>query len=177
MKFFEDIAVGEEVALGSHTFTAEEIVAFATRWDCQPFHVDEAAAAAGPFGALAASGWHTVCAWMRLNVDHVKRLADQRRAAGLDVAELGPSPGFTDMQLHRPVLAGDTIAYSTRVIATRALATQPRWGLVTSRNEGINQHGELVFAFTGNAFVERRDGGPWPDGRNQPIPRPGSHRT
>ncbi len=65
MKFFEDIRVGETADIGRHTFTAEDIKAFAARFDPQPFHVDEAAAARSHFGRLCASGWHTACVWMR----------------------------------------------------------------------------------------------------------------
>ena len=45
MKFFEDIRVGETVEIGSHVFTAEDIKTFAQRFDPQPFHVDDEAAA------------------------------------------------------------------------------------------------------------------------------------
>ena len=45
MKFWEDIVVGERAEVGRHTFTADGIKAFARRFDAQPFHLDEAAAA------------------------------------------------------------------------------------------------------------------------------------
>ena len=45
MKFFEDIRVGETVEIGSHVFTAEDIKTFAQRFDPQPFHGDDEAAA------------------------------------------------------------------------------------------------------------------------------------
>ena len=56
MKFFEDLRVGERYEVGRHTFTAEDIKAFAVRFDPQPFHVDEDAAKRSHFGALCASG-------------------------------------------------------------------------------------------------------------------------
>src|SRR5262249_20279147 len=65
MKYFEDIAVGERASFGSYTFTSAEIKSFAARFDPQPFHLDEAAAAQSPYGALMASGWHTIAVWMR----------------------------------------------------------------------------------------------------------------
>ena len=40
MKYFEDIAVGERIAVGSHTFRADEIKTFATNFDPQPIHLD-----------------------------------------------------------------------------------------------------------------------------------------
>jgi acyl dehydratase len=36
------------------------------------------------------------------------------------------------------------------------LASRPGWGLVSSRNVGVNQRGEPVISFIGTAFVERR---------------------
>ena len=82
MKFWEDIAVGERAELGRHTFTADDIKAFARRFDPQPFHLDEAAAARSHFGALCASGWHTASVWMRLMVEHQRREDEARRARG-----------------------------------------------------------------------------------------------
>jgi acyl dehydratase len=156
MKFYEDIQIGERTEIGRQTFTAETIKAFATRFDPQPFHLDEAAAARSPFGALAASGWHTACVWMRLVIEHRRREDDERRGRGEAVAMLGPSPGFRDLQWLKPVYAGDTIAYATEVIDKRPSSSRPQWGLMIARNTGANQHGEPVLAFVGTAFVERR---------------------
>jgi acyl dehydratase len=156
MKFFEDIRVGESSGVGSYTFTAEAIKSFAARFDPQPFHLDEEAAARSHFKRLCASGWHTVCIRMRLLIDSRRREDDERRARGEPVAALGPSPGFRDLKWLKPVYAGDTITYQTDVIETRALPNWPRWGLVTSLNTGKNQHGDLVMSFVSAAFVERR---------------------
>jgi acyl dehydratase len=156
MKFFEDIRVGETAGIGSYTFTAEAIKSFAARFDPQPFHLDEDAAARSHFKRLCASGWHTVCIRMRLMIDSRRREDDERRARGEPVAVLGPSPGFRDLKWLKPVYAGDTITYQADVIETRALSNWPGWGLVTSLNTGKNQHGELVVSFVSAAFVERR---------------------
>jgi len=96
MKFFEDIRVGESDELGRHVFTAEEIKSFAARFDPQPFHLDEDAAARSHFGRLCASGWQTACVLMRLLIDLRRREDDARRARGEAVAQLGPSPGFAN---------------------------------------------------------------------------------
>ena len=114
MKFFEDIRVGETSEIGSHTFTAEDIKTFAERFDPQPFHLDDAAAARSHFGRLCASGWHTACVWMRLLIDRRRREDDERRARGEPVAQLGPSPGFRDLQWLKPVYAGDTVVLRHR---------------------------------------------------------------
>jgi acyl dehydratase len=156
MKYFEDIAVGERALFGRHTFTAEEIKAFAVRFDPQPFHIDEEAAAHSHFGALAASGWHTIAVWMRLAMHYRDAEDDARRARGEPAAELGSSPGFRDLKWLKPVYVGDTVAFAAEVMETRASKSRPGWGLVFSRNTGANQAGALVMSFIGSAFVARR---------------------
>jgi acyl dehydratase len=156
MKYFEDIAVGERAAFGRHTFTPDEIKSFAARFDPQPFHMDEAAAAQSHFGALIASGWHTVAVWMRHAMRYRRAEDEARRARGEPLAELGPSPGFRDLKWLRPVYAGDTIAFAAEVVETRPSRRRPEWGLVLSYNTGTNQDGKLVMSFIGSALVERR---------------------
>ena len=79
---FERITIGVPRIIGAHTFTAGEIKRFASAWDPQRFHMDEAEAEASSFGALAASGWHTASAMMRLLVDTSPAMPPRRwRAA------------------------------------------------------------------------------------------------
>jgi acyl dehydratase len=159
MKFFEDIPVGEQHALGSHTFSAEEIKRFAGAFDPQPFHTDEAEAERSHFGRLCASGWHTLAVWMKLNVREMQRLDRNLEMAGVPVARMGPSPGFDELKWLKPVYAGDTITFETEIVAKKASRSRPQWGLITIRNTGRNQDGETVIAFIGHVFVERRDAG------------------
>lgn len=158
MDYLEDVVIGNAVSLGRHTFTPEEVKRFAARYDPQPFHLDEAAAAQSHFGALCASGWHTAGVWMRLFVEHNKARAAERRARGEPVPGWGPSPGFRDLRWLKPVYAGDTISFATEPVDKRASESRPGWGLVMSRNTGTNAAGELVFEFTSSVFVERRPG-------------------
>jgi acyl dehydratase len=154
--FLEDVEPGTSFALGSHTFTAEAIVAFAQAYDPQPFHVDPDAAAKTHFGGLVASGWHTGAIYMRLNVETKERREAEWRAAGIPFGRSGPSPGFRDLAWRRPVRAGDTITYTTEIVEARRSATRPGWGLVTSRSRGVNQHGEEVFSLVSSHFLEAR---------------------
>jgi len=156
MKFWDDIATGEKTELGRFTFTADNIKAFALRFDPQAFHLDEAAAARSHFGALCASGWHTASIWMRLMVEHQKSEDAARRGRGQAVAALGPSPGFRELKWLKPVYVGDTITYATEVIEKRPSASRPNWGLITFHNTGVNQKGEAVISFISVAFIERR---------------------
>ena len=157
MRFFEDTRVGERTELGSHTFTAEEIKAFARRFDPQRFHVDEAAAAASHFGALCASGWHTTAVYMRHFVETEQREAEQLRAHGETPARDGPSPGIRDLRWLKPVYAGDTISFAREVQELRETAGRPGWGLMVALNTGTNQNGDLVLSFVGAKFAERRN--------------------
>ncbi len=154
--YFEEISDGLTVGLGTHHFTRAAILAFAGKFDPQPFHLDDAAAEAGPFGKLSASGWHTAAGWMKCYVASNDEARARLQAGGKALPEAGPSPGFTDMRWHRPVYAGDTVSYSSRVTSTRPLASRPKWGIVFSHSEGVNQDGELVFSFDGKVLTAKR---------------------
>ena len=149
MIFFEDVRVGDRRELGRHTFTAEDIKQFASRYDPQPFHTDEDAAARSHFGGLVASGWHTASVFMKLQA----RVIAERR---LDLARTGPSPGFRNLHWPKPVFAGDTLTYSSEIVRKRELASRPNWGIIFSQVTALNQHGEIVFEFEASVFLSRR---------------------
>ena len=156
MIYYEDVELGTRVELGSHTFSKDEIIAFATRWDPQRFHVDEDAANASLFGGLCASGWHTACVWMRLNVEDSQRRTAEALAAGRPAPKYGPSPGIFDLKWLRPVFVGDTVSYSWTMIDKRETNSRPEWGLLTYSAEGVNQDGKPVLTFKGRFFMGRR---------------------
>ena len=154
--YFDEIETGLAVELGSDHFTRETVLRFARKFDPQPFHVDDAAAAIGPFGKLAASGWHTAAGWMKCYVATNDAARARLTAEGKVVPEGGPSPGFTNLKWLKPVYPGDTLTYRCKVTGKRVLASRPKWGIVSSMNEGRNQHGELVFSNEGKVLVARR---------------------
>ena len=149
MIFFEDVAIGDRRELGPYTFTAEDIKQFASRYDPQPFHIDEAAAARSHFGGLVASGWHTASIFMKLQA---RAIAERRQ----ELAHTGLSPGFRNLRWLKPVFAGDTLTYSSEVVRKRELASRPSWGIVFSQVTALNQRGELVFEFEASVFLARR---------------------
>ena len=153
--FFEDLVVGTRLDLGSHTFTADEIVDFAQRYDPQPFHIDADAAAESQFGRLAASGWHTVAVWMKLYVTSRQATMAALAARGEAPSRPGPSPGFRSLKWRRPVHPGDTISYASTLTAKHASSTAG-WGLVFHHNSGTNQDGHTVCEFDGSVFWECR---------------------
>ena len=156
MKFFDDMRIGERWAVGTHTFTTDDIKSFARRFDPQAFHVDEEAAKRSHFGALCASGWHTASVWMRLMIEHNAGEDEKRRARGEAVAVFGPSPGFRELKWLKPVYVGDTISYASEIVDLRLSNSRPEWGIMAIRNTGINQRGEPVVSFVSTSFVQRR---------------------
>jgi acyl dehydratase len=156
MNFLEDIGVGEIFASGRHTFGADEIKAFAGRFDPQLFHVDDEAAARSHFGALCASGWHTAAMCMRLMVNYRRQLEEQARARGESVGIVGPALGFRDLKWLKPVYVGDTIDYTSAVVEKRPSGSRPGFGLMSIQSSGTNQKGETVISFVATSFVERR---------------------
>jgi acyl dehydratase len=138
---------GARIILGSHRFSAEAIVRFASRFDPQPFHMDAEAARHSLFGGLCASGWHTCSAWMRTFVDHWDHESARLQGCGQVAPKLGPSPGFKKLQWLRPVFAGDTIKYFVTLTASRPLASRPGWTLHSLLCEGENHDGAVVMRF------------------------------
>ncbi len=158
MPYFDDLKVGERSELGSFTFTAELIKAFARQFDPQPFHLDEEAGRKSLFGGLCASGWHVGSVGMKLIVARNRRVVEEAAAKGVIEPAPGPSPGFRELKWLKPVLAGDTLSYSSEIVALRTSASKPEWGILQARNSASNQHGELVFTFLAIAFIPRRVG-------------------
>ncbi len=154
--FFEDRQIGENYPLGSHTFTREDIMAFAREFDPQAFHLDDDAAKASLFGALSASGWHTTAIWIRQFVAFRQKIEAEMRDKGIRSAIYGPSPGFKSLRWYKPVFVGDTIEYRGRVAELLDWKSRPDRGLIVTDNQGRNQHGDIVFAITGQIFAERR---------------------
>ncbi|KAA0971770.1 MaoC family dehydratase [Aureimonas fodinaquatilis] len=153
MSFYDDIREGMVLDLGAHTFTADEIIRFAEKFDPQPFHLSEEQAKTTLFGGLCASGWHTAAVFMKRNVATMATLMRERASEGLDSAEFGPSPGIQNMRWLRPVFAGETIQYRTTVVSKRHSQSRPGWGLIESLVEAENQAGQPVLSMTTTVFV------------------------
>ena len=160
MRYFEDVHVGQRRELGSFTFTADLIKAFAVQFDPQRFHLDEEEGRKSLFGGLAASGWHVGSVCMKMMVTDTKRQAKAMAESGGKPVAWGPSPGFKELRWIKPVLAGDTVSYASEIEAVRSSGSRPDWGIVQIRNSGTNQRGELVFSFLASAFVPRRSPNP-----------------
>ena len=146
--YWEDLHAGQTIELGSVTVEREEALAFAGRYDPQPFHLDDEAAARSMFGQLATSGWHTCSMAMGLMV----------RNFLLESSSLG-SPGLEKLQWLKPVFPGDTLSLRQRVVETRPMKSRPDVGLVRTIWEMFNQHGEQVLMMDGYGMFRRRTPG------------------
>lgn len=134
-RYFEDYPPGTEFSCGPIDISADDIVAFAQRYDPQPFHIDPLAAGASMFGGLIASGWHTVALTMRLLVENY--LSPE--------SSLG-SPGIDELRWLKPVRPGDALSVRVVVEEARRSRSKPDRGLVISSIETRNQHGERVMS-------------------------------
>lgn len=143
-RYFEDYTDGLSVTLGSVIVTEADMLDFARRYDPQPFHLDPVAAAAGPFGGLIASGWHTCALVMRLLAEHYLS-----PVAGL------PSPGVDELRWPAPLRAGDTLTVHTTVRSARVSQSKPDRGIVTTLVEGTNQQGATVLRLSAINLVLR----------------------
>jgi acyl dehydratase len=157
MHFYEELEIGQRRDVGAYTFTAEAIKKFAARYDPQRFHLDEEEGRKSLFGGLAASGWHVGSVCMKMLVADGQRQVREAMARGEKVAIWGPSPGFRDLRWIRPVLAGDTITFSTGIESKRLSDSRPGWGILQARSSGANQRGEEVYSIRATAFVPLRD--------------------
>jgi len=142
---YAKVRVGAYADLGETHFSADFIKSYAEKFDPLPFHVDEEAGKAHLLGAMSAAGWQTASCWMRQFVAWRRKAA-----AGGDASSLA-SPGFSDMVWRKPVLVGDTIAFSTQIVAKRT-TSKPGVGLVQNRNLGVNQRGEVAIEFVSTVF-------------------------
>ena len=132
------LAEGSVDRFGHYIVTREEVLDFARRFDPQPFHIDDEAAAAHPFfNGISASGWHTTAMVMRMVVDRWAELG-LRTLAGL---------GIEDLEWSRPVYPGDVLEVSTKVLETRPSDSRRDAYLVRSLSRVINQDSQEVMRY------------------------------
>lgn len=143
--YFEDFYVGQKFAsLGGYKVTAEEIKEFGSKYDPQPFHLDEAAGESSFFKGLAASGWLTAAIVMRLRVQ------------SLNVAGGMIGAGVEEMRWTLPVRPGDSIHTEIEVVGVRQSNSRKEFGIVRTRTLAYNQRNEVVMRSTVNFLAPLR---------------------
>lgn len=144
--FLDDLAAGQSYQLGARMVSREEIVAFAREYDPQSFHLDEEAARASIYGGLIASGWHTVCIFMRLFVDGF-----------LENAAAMGSPGVDELRWLKPVRPGDRLTARLEIVAIRPSSSRPDRGIARIRCSAASQDDEEVLSMIANVLLRRRE--------------------
>lgn len=148
MRYWEDIEVGARSSFGRYEVTRDEVIEFASKYDPQPFHLSDEAAAQTYFGRLSASGWHTCAMLMRMLVEHMRT----ERQAGLG------SPGIDELRWLRPVYPGDTLRAESEVLDKTPSKSRPDMGSYRGRTTVFNQHDEPVMTLTSIGLIRRRPG-------------------
>ena len=132
--YFEDLEIGAKASFGHYEVTREEVIDFASKYDPQPFHLSDEAAAQTHFGRLSASGWHTCAMVMRMLVDNIT----EKRQAGLG------SPGLDELRWLKPVYPGDVLRVETELVSKKQSQSRPEMGSFQSLVSVFNQDGVTV---------------------------------
>ena len=146
MIYFEDLEVGAETCFGSYEVTREEVIEFARKYDPQPFHLSDEAAAKTHFGRIAASGWHTAAMTMAVLARYV---------VAHEYAGLG-SPGIDDLRWKKPVYPGDTLHVHGQIVEKTLSRSKPEMGSYRTHTTVTNQDGVTVMSFTSIVLIRRR---------------------
>ena len=142
--YLEDLSVGQRFTSGTYRMEESAIKTFAAAFDPQPFHLDEAAGRATIFGGLAASGWHTAAATMRLLV-----------TGGLPFAT-GLIGLGGEISWPRPTRPGDTLHVESEILAILPSRSKPNQAIVTVRSITLNQNAEEVQVLTSKILMYKR---------------------
>lgn len=146
MIYLEDLELGAETYFGSCEVTREEVLDFARKYDPQPFHLSDEAAAKTHFGRLAASGWHSCAMVMGVIARHV---------VDTEQAGLG-SPGIDELRWLKPVYPGDTLHVRSKIVEVRPSRSKPEMGSFRSATVVTNQDDVPVLTFTSIVLMRRR---------------------
>ena len=141
--YLDDLKPGDVFESGEYALNAEDIKAFARQFDPQDFHLDEAAAEAGFFHDLVASGWHTAAITMRLVVESVPL------ASGIIGATV-------DLSWKRPVRPGERLRVRTVIDEIRVSRSKPDRGFAHTISETRNQNNELCQVLRSKLVVFKR---------------------
>ncbi len=149
MRYFEDLVVGEKASFGRYEVTREEVTDFARKYDPQPFHLSDEAAAKTHFGRLSASGWHTTAMTMSMLVEQFQA----NPQAGLGAA------GIDELRWLKPVYPGDTLRCETELLDKRESRSRPEMGSTRTRMVVYNHDDVPVMSFIAHGLVGRRPQG------------------
>jgi acyl dehydratase len=146
MIYFEDLELDVERDFGTYKVTREEVIEFARKYDPQPFHLSDEAAAKTHFGRMSASGWHTAAMTMAV----IARKVVNEEQAGLG------SPGIDELRWKKPVYPGDTLHVRGKIIEKTPSRSRPEMGSFRTETTVTNQNGETVMTFQSIVLIRRK---------------------
>jgi len=147
-RHWEDFEAGAVDVYGPRLVTREEIIAFASEFDPQPMHLDEAAASTTLLGGLGASGWHSCCLLMRMITDGFL----------FDSTSMG-SPGIEEVRWLRPLRPGARIRIRSTIMDKRASNSRPDMGLVKFMFEVVDDADVVLTTLVTTIMFGRRERG------------------
>ncbi len=146
MIYFEDLIVGAQTTFGTYEVTRDEVIEFAQKYDPQPFHLSDEAAAKTHFGRIAASGWHTAAMTMAVIARYV--VADEQAGLG--------SPGIDELRWLKPVYPGDRLTVCGKILEKTPSRSKPEIGSFRTKTTVTNQDDVPVMRFTSIVLMRRR---------------------
>lgn len=147
MQYFEDLVVGSKASFGRYEVTREEVIEYASKYDPQPFHLDDEAAAKTHFGRISASGWHTCAMTMAMLVQNLK----DHKQAGLG------SPGLDELRWLKPIYPGDVLRVESELLEKTRSRSRPEMGSFKSIISVFNQDDVKVMTFRSIGLIAVRE--------------------
>ncbi len=141
--YLDDLQVGQRFTSRTLLVDEAEIKAFASRFDPQPFHLDEIAAKDSLFSGLVASGWHTAAMTMRLLVEGLPLAGGLIGAGG-------------ELSWPRPTRPGDILRVEIEIVEIIPSRSRPDRGVALTRIVTHNQRDEEVQILVAKLVVPRR---------------------
>ena len=145
-QYVEDFKKGDIFDIGEHTFSEEEIIDFAKKYDPFPFHINKDAAEKTVFEGIISSGWLTALVW--LGMMHKSFLSYDTTMG---------SPGHEEMIWPKPVRPGDTVSGQLEVLESRGSKSKPELGFVRYEAKLVNQENEIVFITKSTLMIKTRN--------------------
>lgn len=129
---FDEFVEGEQL-ISHFSFTPEDIVHFAERYDEQDMHLSEELAKHTPLGGLIASGWQTATVTINRWVqDHV----------GIASGVLGM--GLESLRWAKPIWPNDPLKSTVTVLEKRHSKSRPGYGVLKVRCVVTDSSGEIA---------------------------------
>lgn len=155
--YLEDLNEGDVFWSGEITVDREEMLAHSRKFDPWPYHVDEEAAKATPYGRIIASGVYTFSLWSQL-YHHIMNNPERPWAflGGFDF----------ELKFPNPVYPGDRLRERLTLISVRESSKSYR-GIIKGLFELFNQDEQLVLSVLATGLVRRRPKKPSERGENK----------